>query len=123
MTEMEITLERLVTLLGKAFDMGYEGCYDLKKTYIEELLIEAQKKDTNDQFKVYKVKELKELPEGTIFQHSTRGRCWIATKTNGSKIMQFEKGEVIELCSDNEPWNMPMQMIYSEKNSKVDDYD
>lgn len=113
-TKMEISLERLVKLLDEAFDMGYEGCYELKNTYISELMAKAQTKDASEH-KVYKVQELKSFPEGTIFQHSTRGRCWIAIKSNGNKYMQFEKGEIMELCSDEEPWNMPMQLLHTSK--------
>ena len=107
---MDISPERLMTLLGEAFDCGYEGSYELKKQVLEELVSKNQFKES--EFKVYKVTELNQLPEGTIFEHSAKGRCWIAVKANKTKHMQFDSGQNVDFCSDAEPWNLPMKLIY-----------
>jgi hypothetical protein len=108
---MDISQERLMALMGDAFDCGYESSYELKKECLEELIQKNQFKES--EYKVYKVAELSQLPEGTIFEHSSKGRCCIACKANKVKHMLFDSGQMIDFCSDTEPWNLPMKILYT----------
>jgi len=111
---MEIPLEKLNALVNEAFDRGMCGCSDLKSQDIDELFQKYQVRETED-FKVWRTSELKEMPEGTIFQHLLRGRCWIVCRANGTKFMQFDRGQALDFNSDLDPWDKPMRLIYSEK--------
>jgi hypothetical protein len=111
---MEITPEQLKKLLGEAFDQGYENSQEFKEQCIEEILA-GYKDRQEEQYRIFKVAELKGMPEGTIFHHSTRGRCWIIGLPDGTKQMQFEKGQKLNLTNDNEPWDRPMRLLHTEK--------
>lgn len=108
---MEISYEKLTRLLGEAYDEGYKGCFDLKGQSVEEVLRRFDVRDT-DEFRVWGVEELKQMPEGTIFQHIGRGRCWICKRSKGARFMQFERGTPIELVSNTDPWDKPMRLIH-----------
>jgi hypothetical protein len=111
---MEIPLEKLTALVNEAFERGLRGCADLKQQDMEELFQKFQVREIED-VKVWKISELKEMPEGSIFHHLIRGRCWIVERSNGSKFMQFDKGQAIEFASESDPWDKPMKLIYSER--------
>lgn len=107
-------MEKLVSLVGTAYERGLSGCAELKKQEIEELLQEFKISEKND-FRIWKVEQLASMPEGTIFHHLTKGRCWLVGRANGSKFMQFNSGPAIEFNSDSEPWDKPMRIIYAEE--------
>ena len=114
---MEFSTETLKQLLGDAFDLGYQNSNEFKNELIEELLSKMQTMKVEEKFRIYKCDELRSLPEGTLFQHSTRGRCWIIVRSDGSKAVQFQKkGGAIGIVQDNEPWDRPMMLMHSEPN-------
>ena len=110
---MEIALDKLVALVNEAFDRGVQGCADLKRQELDDLFLKYQVRETDD-FRVWKADELKKMPEGSIFQHLLRGRCWVVARANGSKFMQFAKGQAMDFNSDQDPWDKPMRLIHSE---------
>ena len=113
---MEISVDTLKQLLSDAFDLGYMNSNEFKHELIEELLGKLQTTKAEEAFRIYKCAELRNLPEGTLFQHSTRGRCWIIVRQDGSKAVQFQKGGMsVGLVQDNEPWDRPMKLMHSEK--------
>ena len=110
---MEITLEKLSSLVSEAFDRGVQGCADLKQQELDDLFQKFQVREKED-FRVWRAEELRKMPEGTIFQHLTRGRCFMKTRANGTKFMQFDKGQAMDFNSDQEPWDKPMRLLHSE---------
>jgi hypothetical protein len=112
---MEITTEKLRDLLSEAFDAGYENSQEFKGDCIDEILARHHARQ-EEQYRVFKVAELRKLPEGTIFHHSTRGRCWLEADSAGGKYMMFaNKGQKLALINDTEPWDRPMKLLHSEK--------
>lgn len=111
---MEISLEKLTTIVNEAFECGLRGCAELKQQDLEELFQKFKIREIED-IRVWNIVELKKMPEGSIFNHLIRGRCWIVERANGSKFMQFEKGQAIEFISQTDPWDKPMKLIYSER--------
>ena len=112
---MELSIEKLKQVLGEAFDLGYQSCNEFKNELIGELLVKMQTVKVEEAYRIYKCDELRNMPEGTLFQHSSRGRCWVIVRQDGSKAIQFQKGGVaIGLIKDNEPWDRPMKLMHSE---------
>lgn len=111
---MEIPLDKLTALVNEAFERGMSGCSDLKQQDIEELFGKYQIRETED-FRVWSVDELRKMPEGTIFQHLLKGRCWIVSRANGTRFMQFDRGQAIDFNTNIDPWDKPMRLIYSER--------
>lgn len=109
---MEIDNKELTTLIEEAFDSGASNCKELKKQIIKDLCIKY-KINGSETYKIWKVEDLKKLPVGTVFNHVSKGRCWIAERSNGVKYMQFVKGDPAEFCFDEFPWNSPMMLMYS----------
>lgn len=110
---MELTVETLKHLLGNAFDFGYRNSHEFKDELINELMSNIQ---PEEKYRVYKCEELKAMPEGTLFHHTTRGRCWIVIRPDGKKAMQFSKGgSTIGIINDNEPWDRPMKLLHAEQ--------
>lgn len=110
---MELSNESIKRILGEAFDLGYNNSNEFKEELLEELFKTLKEKPI-EEFRVYKISELKNLPEGTIFDHSERGRCWIVVRGDGQKAVQFQKGGVISLVQDSVPWDQPMKLLHSE---------
>lgn len=113
---MEINYEKLFLLLTEAYDLGYKGCNDLKNDNIENLLLSHNIKN-EDEFKIFKVEELKQLPVGTILQHIIKGRCWVQSRVRGKliKYIQFQNGGSAELIKDAHPWDKPMRIVHKPK--------
>ena len=108
---MEISTELLKKMLNEAFDAGYSNSAELKTQLIDEILQSVNQEETE---RVYTVEELRKMPEGAIFQHQCRGRCWIINK-RGKKVMCFETGETMEFNMNNDPWNIPMKLLHIER--------
>ena len=102
---MEIPLDKLTALVNEAFERGMSGCSDLKQQDIEELFGKYQIRETED-FRVWSVDELRKMPEGT---------CWIVSRANGTRFMQFDRGQAIDFNTNIDPWDKPMRLIYSER--------
>jgi hypothetical protein len=111
---MEIPIDKLTALVNEAFDRGLHACADLKQQEIEDLFVKYQIKE-NEDFRIWKVADLKKMPEGSLFHHLIRGRCWIVARANGTKFMQFDKGQVIDFNTDSDPWDKPIRLIHSSK--------
>jgi hypothetical protein len=107
---MEIPYDKLTALVSEAFDLGVQGCADLKSQEIQDLFAKYKIQE-NDEFRVWTAEELKKMPEGTIFTHLLRGRCFIQSRANGSKFMQFAKGQAIDFNSNLDPWDKPMKLV------------
>jgi len=112
---VELSIEKLKQLLGEAFDLGYYNSNEFKNELIDELVgkMQAEAVKTEEAYRVWKCDELRSMPEGTIFNHFTRGRCWVIVRTDGEKAIQFQKGGVVGLIKDNEPWDRPMKLLHS----------
>ena len=111
---MEISTDKISKLMSKVYDTSYFGSPDQCDAYIKELLEEFESKE-NQEFRIYTVEELRAMPEGTIFEHSKRGRFWITVKSNKLKCATFQQGGTINLIQNGNPWDQPIKMIYSEK--------
>jgi len=117
---MELTNEILKQLLREAFDLGYNNSQEFRSELIEELLVEFAKKQENkvkpEEYRVYTCEELRKMPEGTIFQHSERGRGWIVVRpgTKGEKAMRFDKGEIVSIVNNQVPWDRPMKLLHTD---------
>lgn len=119
-----ITLQKLKKLLGDAYEAGYGNSLELKACYVEEIAaaILGEPEETfgpNEGWKVFKVRELREIAVGTIFDHSARGKCWVELH-HGSRErhMKFENGEICHFYQDSRPWDEPMRIIGGVKNTK-----
>lgn len=106
----EITIDKIVELINEAYERGLTGCADLKKQDIDEIIGKVCLK-REDNYRIWTVAELKKMPSGSIFHHMVRGRCYIDTKSNGIKFMQFDRGQITDFNSDNDPWDKPMKLI------------
>lgn len=109
---MELSLENLLEIIREAFDAGLTGTPDLRPQIEEELLARFKVK-IKANIKVWTVEKLREMPVGSIFDHSLKGRCSIAEHSNGAKFMQFQSGKAIEFTSNSDPWDKPMRLLES----------
>lgn len=108
---MEFTKDQLVTILGKAFQCGQEGCYELRSQYVQEIL-EAHEISSSASVRIYKIAELVVMPVGTTFHHPILGKGWIKADEAGKRFMLFEKNARIgQFNSDGFPWTEKMQML------------
>lgn len=110
-----ITLQRLKQVISDAYVAGYGSSLELKDCYVDELiasLLDAPDSapSANDGWKIYKVRELRELKPGTILEHFTRGKGWIETQ-GVEKWLKFENGEVSHFFQDASPWDEPMRVL------------
>lgn len=111
-----ITLQRLKQVIGIAYEAGYHGCLDLKETYAEEIIQQllANPADPvlskNDGWRVYKVKELRVLPPGTMLEHVIRGNGYIE-KMGSITHMRWTDGSMSVFVSDEDPWTDPMRLL------------
>lgn len=110
---MDISTDTLRSALGQAFDAGYSNSAELRDQLIQEI-IEGMQSKKDEQYRVYKVEELRQMPVGAVFHHCTRGRCWIEAKQDGSKHMKFESNKTVSFTSDAEPWDRPMRLLHKE---------
>lgn len=107
----EISNDVLRSLVGESFDCGYFGSAERRDEYLSEIL-ENYKINKSQEYRVFKVSELKQMPVGTIFHHLSNGRCWISEKAN-QRCMRFEKVPYpIDFLTDTEPWTKPMKSLY-----------
>jgi hypothetical protein len=115
---MELTNETLRQLLKDAFDLGYNNSSEFRVELIEELLSSFWKnqeaKAKTEEYRVYSYEELQKMPEGTIFQHSDRGRGWIVVKSGSERRMQFQKGGLVAIINNQEPWDKPMKLLHTD---------
>ena len=113
----EISQEKLKQLLGEAFDAGYESSFEFRDQCIEDILAGHQQSCQEEQYRIYKAAELRNMPAGSIFHHSVRGRCWIVESAKYLKQMRFERSTParISLVTDGDPWNSPMKLLHAVK--------
>lgn len=111
---MELSAEGARQLMSLVYDKSYFGSPDHKDEFIKEVIEEFSSRE-NKAFRVFTVEELRAMPEGSIFEHSKRGRCWIVAKADGKKCVAFQEGGTLNLIQNGSPWDQPMRMIYSEK--------
>ena len=88
---------------------------ELKEGYVDEAissLLDAPEAppSVNDGWKIYKVRDLREMKPGSMLQHFTRGKCWVETQ-GVEKWMRFETGETSNFFQDAPPWDEPMRFI------------
>lgn len=110
-----LTLNRLKQIIADSYEAGYHGSLDLKEIYVEEIVdnVLDPTEETfakNDGWKTFKVSELRGLRIGTIFDHATRGKCFI--ESDGlNRYMKFANGSVAKFLEDSSPWDEPMRII------------
>jgi hypothetical protein len=70
-------------------------------------------------YRIYKVEELKALPEGTKFCHSTLGDCVIVSD-KGKMRMEFRDKKIsyAVFCYNDYPWNEPLKMLEKTESSR-----
>ena len=112
-----ITLQRLKQIISDAYAAGYGGSLDMSESYVQEittmlLATPEQPLSKNEGWKIFKHKELRDVPVGTIFEHSSRGKGWIESNST-EKYMRFHNGEICHFYSDESPWDEPMRIIGS----------
>jgi hypothetical protein len=103
-----LKLNQLRDIVLTVYEAGHRGCLDLREDYADEfiqaLMIEINKGKANSgEWRVYTVKEISQRPIGTMFEHTSLGKCWI-DGTEKLKHMTFENGSVFHLLEDDEPW-------------------
>lgn len=103
--------DKISAMLSRAFDSGQSVCGDLKDQVIAEILQDFNVKECESLLRPWKVEELNQMPDGSIFHHVSKGRGWIVSRADGSKYMQFRSGMMFGFSSDNDPWNQPMKLI------------
>jgi hypothetical protein len=64
-------------------------------------------------FRLFKIDELRQMKPGTLFEHKTLGLCILKKDRRcGLKYMVFKgKTKDAYFIKDDEPWNEPMRMI------------
>lgn len=116
---MELTNETLRQILKEAFDLGYNNSSEFRAELIEELLSgfwkKQEAKSKAEDYRVYSSDELQKMPEGTIFQHPDKGRGWIIVRPGTrEKSMHFQKGGVVAIINNQEPWDKPMKLLHTD---------
>lgn len=106
---MRLKEERLMQMLGIAFDCGLEGSYEFKEQTIQEIIEEARKIESNN-WAVFTIEELKSLLVGVKIYHPQLGEGRIHMRFDGVKVVKFSK-VVAALDEDNWPWNEPIRII------------
>lgn len=111
-----ITLQRLRQIIEIAYESGYHGCLDMKNVYAEEIiqnLLDSPAEpvlNKNDGWRVYKVKELRVVAPGTMYEHLTRGRGYIETE-GLERVMRWSDGTCTRFVTDEPPWTDPMRPL------------
>jgi hypothetical protein len=105
-----ISKQKLKELVMQAYDSGYHGSLELKEEYAEETLEDFLRDPDEEEWKVYSIKELLEMPIGSVFTHNRLGKCKIHGNSLKDKHMVFENGEVKHFASDSDPWDEPMKI-------------
>jgi hypothetical protein len=115
---MKMTMGKIRQLMGEAFKAGNVNCCDVEEECINEILSKHDG-DGADSFieeeaRVYTADELKQLPEGTKFHHSSLGDCTIAIKKD-QKHMVFADTDLgpAGFKVDSYPWDQPMKRLAS----------
>ncbi len=115
-----LKLNRLKELILAAYEAGFNGCFDLRDEYADEIVAEVmaeiersktESKGSGD-WRVWSTDELRKRPIGTIFEHSRLGQGWIEGSSESKKQMTFANGEISYFCQNNvEPWDEPMREV------------
>ena len=108
---MKIEETELVTLLTETVEAGRAGCAELRDQDIEDILRRHKVPAGNDS-RVYTVTELKKMPVGTVFHHSSNGRGVVQDKGNGKRMMMWDNGGTTDFVSNSPPWNRPMTLKF-----------
>lgn len=104
-----LSKQRLRELIIEAYDAGYHGCLDFKEEYADEVFESVFNEPEIGQWRVYKIKELIAMPEGTKFTHKRLGDCCIKGSSLKSKCMIFTAGASPKyFAEDSYPWDEPM---------------
>lgn len=126
---MEITTSKLSAMLSEAFDGGYENIEhdkekierDKEKVVLNILarynINEADDKPLpkvkDDDFRIYTVEELKQMPVGATFLHSVLQKCTIL-RTTDEKYMNFDSPGLAPAAFNHDglyPWDIPMKRL------------
>lgn len=116
-----LTLNRLKDVLIQSYKLGFHGCYDMQTSLIDKLVEELiqlpvdNQFSVNDGWKIFTLKELTNLRQGTIIDHSVRGIGYI--QNNKTMILRktcavFKTTGVCQFHSDTSPpWNELMRIV------------
>jgi len=120
---MELTMSRLQEILSEAYDCGYLGSDEQRNEDVAELFSRHQINEADDKppppkeekdldFRLYNVSDLRDAPVGTVFIHSSLGKCRIQ-KRNSDKYMAFDNPgfQPAGFNVDGYPWDMPMKKV------------
>jgi hypothetical protein len=117
---MEIAFSKLADMLSEAFEGGYIG--EDRQNTIAAILETHKIVDMGDEEKpkesperVYTCEELTQMAVGTVFIHSTLGRCTIHINEN-EKHMIFDDPSLVPATfrMDDYPWTSPMKLVLPE---------
>lgn len=108
---IEISMRKLLQVCSEIYQAGQSGVGDCADSAIEEALV-RNGLSLADNWKIFTVKELAEMPVDTIFVHSVYGRCWISERPDEKvKFMSFLRRGPSDFRSNSDPWDKPMKII------------
>ena len=120
---MEVTLTTLSEILSEAYDSGYSGTDEQRSEIIADILDRHKIYEKDDKpppekdkpdvdFREYTIQELRDMPVGAVFQHSTLGKCRVQ-KRHGDKYMAFDNPglQPAGFNVDGYPWHLPMKRL------------
>lgn len=115
---MEITKEKMVSMLHKMWQLGYLQepknivAFLNENGFFEKDDTEPPVITANHEFKVYTIAELMEFPVGTIFIHEDCGKGIIESEDN-IRYMVFEDKQFNKAAmrKDDYPFNVPMKFV------------
>jgi hypothetical protein len=120
---MELTMRTLSSMLSEAFDTGYGCIGEERDLVVAEILAKYNMREEDDkppappkpkteEMRLWKTAELKQFAAGTLFMHSSLGKCRISQR-QGEKYVSFDNPAIAPaaLNVDGYPWDQPMKLI------------
>ncbi len=98
---MKMTSEQFISYMNRAFSAGYEGTS--KDIFIQNIIAELgppEVEDSEVDFRIYTLDELRSSPDGTTFVSAPLGPFKIETY-NGSKVCVFVNSPILAVAGLN----------------------
>ncbi len=114
---VEIKMDKLIEVCRIVYDGGVSGSADLRDSFINDVL-QKNGISSDDQWRVYTVKELQQMPIGTLFSHSLLGRGTVCERAESKvKYIVFAEVGPRDLNVDLDPWDKPMKLLSLAENT------
>ena len=120
---MNLKINKLSEILSEAFDCGYGGGAEQRDEVIADILAKHQIRKEDDtpppkpveqeeEYRVYSISELRDMEAGTVFSHTTLGKCRIGQRS-GEKYMAFDNPGLAPsgFNVDGYPWEIAMKKL------------